>query len=98
LIKGLPKRLKELRTKYNLSQKEVAKRLGVSPSVISSYETGERTPSTEVLLSLACLYKCSTDYLLGREKEEPAIQLDIECLSNNQLNALAQLITVMKNE
>lgn len=98
MIRGLPEKLKELRIKYNLSQKDVAKRLDISPSVISSYETGERTPSTEVLLSLAYLYKCSTDYLLGKEKETPAIQLDIEGLSNNQIHAIAYLIDVMKND
>lgn len=96
LIKGLPEKLKELRRKYNLSQKEVAKMLDVSPSVISSYETGERTPSTEMLLSLAYLYKCSTDYLLGKEKEDPIMQLDITGLSKDQIHAITNLIKVMK--
>ena len=64
MIKDLPQKLKKLRLTYNLSQKDVAKQLGISPSVVSSYETGERTPSTEILLSLSYLYKCSTDYLL----------------------------------
>ena len=49
MIKGLPEKLKLLRTKSNLSQKEAANRLGISPSIVSSYETGERTPSTENL-------------------------------------------------
>ncbi len=65
MIKGLPEKLRALRTKYNLSQKEAASRIGISPSIVSSYETGERTPSTENLLALSRLYRCSTDYLLG---------------------------------
>ena len=47
MINGLPQKLKMLRMKYNLSQKEVASMLDLSPSVVSGYETGERTPSVE---------------------------------------------------
>lgn len=49
MIKGLPEKLKEQREKYHYSQKYVADQLHVSPSIISGYETGERTPSTEKL-------------------------------------------------
>ena len=61
MIQGLPEKLQALRAKYGYSQKQVADRIKVSPSVVSGYETGERTPSTEVLLQLANLYKCTTD-------------------------------------
>ena len=53
MIKGLPEKLQELRAKYGYSQKQVADLIKVSPSVVSGYETGERTPSTDVLLQLA---------------------------------------------
>ncbi|MEE0919714.1 MAG: helix-turn-helix transcriptional regulator [Lachnospiraceae bacterium] len=66
MIKDLSKKLKDLRLQNNLSQKEVATKLGISPSIVSGYETGERSPSTENLLALSYLYKCSTDYLLGK--------------------------------
>ena len=55
MIRGLPERLKENRKRYGYSQKQVAAKLGLSPSIVSGYETGERTPSTEVLLSLSYL-------------------------------------------
>lgn len=57
MIKGLPEKLKSLRKQYGLSQREAASRLGISTSVISAYENGERTPSTENLLALSYLYK-----------------------------------------
>lgn len=98
MIKNLPDKLKELRMSNALSQKEVAKKIGVSPSVISGYETGERTPSTEVLLSLSYLYKCSTDYLLGKTNENPGVSLDAEGLSAEQIHVLHALIKVMKHE
>ena len=95
MIKGLPEKLKSLRKQYGLSQREAASRLGISPSVISAYENGERTPSTENLLALSYLYKCSTDYLLGKESEPPKIILNTDKLSPKQLQILSDLIDTM---
>ena len=92
MIKDLPMKLKDLRKKHSLSQKQVATRLGVSPSIISGYETGERTPSIEVLLSLAYLYQCSTDYLLGKENNTPKMMIDTDGLSDEQISAIQNLI------
>ena len=94
MIKGLPEKLANLRVKYGYSQKQVADRIGVSPSIVSCYETGMRTPSTEVLLSLSYLYNCSTDYLLG--KPAISIKIDADGLSDKQIQAIIQLIDSMK--
>lgn len=96
MIKNLADKLKQLRTLNNLSQKEVSKRLNVSPSIVSGYETGERTPSTEKILALSYLYNCSTDYLLGKSAEQPQVALDTEGLSSQQLQALQALINTMR--
>ncbi len=96
MIKGLPEKLRALRTKYNLSQKEAASRIGISPSIVSSYETGERTPSTENLLALSRLYRCSTDYLLGNNIQSTGVVLEITGLSDAQVHALQLLIETMK--
>lgn len=96
MIKGLPEKLKSLRTRAGLSQRAAAKHLGVSPSIISSYETGERTPSAENLLALSFLYKCSVDWLLGRDTEPPKSCLDTEGLSPRQIQLLAELIRTMR--
>lgn len=95
MIKGLPEKLKSLRKQYGLSQREAASRLGISTSVISAYENGERTPSTENLLALSYLYKCSTDYLLGKESKPPKIILNTDKLSQKQLQILSDLIDTM---
>lgn len=96
MINGLPEKLRELRTKYGYSQKEVANKLDVSPSIVSAYESGERTPSTEILLALSYLYNSSTDYLLGRSVDIPPLALDISGLPEKQIKALAVLIETMK--
>ena len=97
MIKGLPERLQALRVKFGYSQKQVADMIGVSPSIISGYETGERRPSTEVLLSLANIYKCSTDYLLGRDSHAK-ILIDSQDLTDAQIQAICQLINVIKKQ
>ena len=96
MISGLPEKLKDLRTKNGFSQRNVAKRLEISPSIISGYETGERTPSVEVLLALSRLYRCSTDYLLGRNTPNPSETLEVDGLSANQIQALADLIRAIR--
>lgn len=96
MINGLPDRLRILRHKYHFSQKQVADFLGISPSIVSGYEQGVRTPSVEVILSFSYLYKCTTDYLLGKESEVPDVVLDASNLKDEQIQALQTLIGTMK--
>ena len=97
MIKGLPVRLKQLRNKYGYSQKEVAEKLKISTSIVSGYETGERTPSIEVLLSISYLYNVSTDYLLGKETKTPQVIIDTSGLSDSQIKAIKTMIDSFKN-
>ena len=96
MIKGLPEKLKNLRIRQGFSQRAVAKQLQLSPSIISGYETGERTPSVEILLALSYLYRCSTDYLLGREADRPADVLNVDGLSARQIQAVTELVNSMR--
>ena len=96
MIIGLPERLKELRVNNGLSQRAVAKCLDVSPSIISGYETGERTPSTENLLALSYLYHCTTDYLLGRESMAKNAVIDADRLTPKQIQLLRELVENMR--
>lgn len=91
MINGLAERLREQRTSNHLSQKQVAHLLGVSPSVVSNYEAGERTPSLEILMSLSRLYHCTTDYLLGFEKEDN-VNIDVSMLKPEQVILLKQFL------
>lgn len=59
-------RLRELRTKANISQQELAKIIGTSKSSINMYERGEREPGLETVGALADYFDVRTDYLLGK--------------------------------
>lgn len=98
MVNGLGKRLQEQRLLRKLSQKEVAVTLGVSPSVISNYESGERTPSVEVLMSLARLYRCSTDYFLGFGTHQPHSFIDTSMLTDEQIQLLSAFLDSLANK
>lgn len=58
-------RLKQLRKKSNMLQKDVANKLGITESAYGYYEQGRREPSNETLKQLANIFGVTTDYLLG---------------------------------
>lgn len=60
--------LRNLRKGRNLSQAKLAEELGVSSSLIASYETGARKPSYESLEDLADYFNVSLDYLTGKDE------------------------------
>ncbi len=60
--------LSSLREEKALKQHEVAERIHVAASTVSSYETGSSQPSYPILISLADLYDVSIDFLLGRTR------------------------------
>lgn len=92
MIYGLPDKLKMLRKQNDYSQRQIADIINVSPSIISGYETGERTPSVESLIALANLYRVSTDYLLGIKRTYDEPTLNTSHLTEKQLIALQNLI------
>lgn len=92
MVRGLGEKLQSQRILHKLSQKEVASMLDMSPAVISNYENGERTPSVEILMALASLYHCSTDYLLGLSKDKNDKLIDCSMLSDKQMLLLENFL------
>ena len=58
-------RIKELRNKNNLTQKDIADKLGITPTGISYWESGTAVPNYETLKKVAILFNVSIDYLTG---------------------------------
>ena len=63
---GYYNRIRDLRDDHDLTQRQVAERLGMSQPQYFRYEQGYRDIPTDILLALAELYQTSTDYILGR--------------------------------
>ncbi|MZQ75220.1 MAG: helix-turn-helix domain-containing protein [Peptoclostridium sp.] len=63
-------RLRRLRERRQIYQKDLAKILGVSAGAIGMYETNKRTPDFEILNKIADYFDVTVDYLLGRTDDE----------------------------
>ena len=61
------KRLRQMRTKRNLTQQAMADLIHVALRSYQCYETGTRTPSYVLLVQIADVLDVSLDYLLGRD-------------------------------
>lgn len=71
-------RLKQLRTKHELTQKELAKKLNLQNTAISKYELNERNPDLDILNNIADFFDVSIDYLLGRTSSQESIVISKE--------------------
>lgn len=60
--------LQRLREQRGLSQKELAKRVGVSTGAIGNYEAGLRRPKFETLEALADVFNVPMGVLLGDDE------------------------------
>lgn len=67
----LSQKLYWLRKKQGIEIADLAKETGISPSSLSTYETGEVEPRLNALVELANYYEVSLDYLVGRQRVMP---------------------------
>ena len=86
-------RLKMLRKENRMTQDELARKLNVTKSIISYYELGDRTPSTDILVKLAYIFNVSTDYLLGIKYERI---LDVTGVRDEEIAIITRLIDNIK--
>ena len=60
------KRLRQMRERRRISRAIMSELCGLSKSMISKYERGEREPKLETLIVLSDFFDCSIDYLVGK--------------------------------
>lgn len=65
----LKDKLKELRTKSNLTQEDLANQLFVSRTLISKWENGERYPNRENIARLCVFFQISQEEIVGGQQE-----------------------------
>jgi len=66
----LGKNIKKARLQTDLSQHELAKKLGLSSKSVSAYETGRAIPPTFVLIKMAQITKVPVSEILGAKTKE----------------------------
>lgn len=90
----LNEKIKQLRTARNISQVELARKLGVSKQSVSNWENDNIQPSIDMLVKIAKCLSVSTDYLLGLNSE---ITIDATGLTDIQIAHIRQLVEDLRN-
>lgn len=63
-------RIEKLLSEKGITQRDLAKRIGIDETTISRIITGERKPRSEVIANIATALHTTSDYLLGIEETQ----------------------------
>lgn len=85
----LSEKIQELRGKMQISQAELARRLGTTRSSVYAWEMGLSVPTTQFVVEMAKIFSVSTDYLLGMESEEV---VSLRGLSRDEVEIILKLV------
>ena len=90
----LAKQLRYLLQSKELSQVQLAEKLGVKKQSVSNWENDNVIPSVEMLERIAEYFNVSTDYLLGRENSSNIGRhlVDVTGLSQKQIEHIVLII------
>lgn len=88
-------RLKQLRSDKHLTQAQVAERIGVTPSMISAYESDLKVPGLDTIIRIANLFGVTVDYLLCREDRR---FLDISDLNDEEASVICNMVDILRKK
>ena len=71
------KKILNLRQNANMTQEELALRMGVTPQAISKWERGQSLPDISLLAELCKALNVSADLLLGLERRNESVSSDV---------------------
>jgi transcriptional regulator with XRE-family HTH domain len=71
---SIGKRISDLRKQHNLTQEELAKRVGISRAALSHYEKDRREPDSETIKKFATYFNVTTDSLYGMFNPQESTQ------------------------
>ena len=89
------KKIAHLRTQHKLSQKELARRTGVSVATVKNWEGDSSDPCLENIKSLSNIFNVTTDSRLGQNEN---LRLYHEELEEEDIVLLNQIIQYMVNQ
>lgn len=87
-------KIKSLREQREMTQAELAKKLGITRSSVNAWEMGISVPSTQYIVELASLFKVSSDYLLGLKS---TASVSIEGLNEKDIILVKAVIEHLRN-
>ncbi len=88
-------KIKLLRTNCNMTQTELAKKLGITRSSVNAWEMGISVPSTQYIVELANIFNVSSDYILGISEKAT---INVAGLSEREVTILSELVDYFKSK
>ena len=89
----LNEKLVMLRKQHNLSQEQVAEKLGVARQTISKWELGETTPEMDKLILISEIYNITLDELMKSENKGEVV---IDVNNTNSQKLAGMTIKILK--
>lgn len=83
-------KLQKIRKENNITQEELADKLGVSRQAVSKWESGMAYPDTEKLIQISKIFNISLDELINDSKDSNSIKKD------NKFNIMETLDMIIK--
>jgi len=91
-------KIRRLREKQNLTQVQLAEKIGVSLSLIGQIETGRVKPALDTLQNISNVFGVSICYFLMSETEEMSIRQHSSTMHNDTLDKFNELIQGMETQ
>ena len=90
---NLCQRIGELRTRFGITQSELAKRLGVTRSSVNAWELGFATPQLAHIVEMAKVFGTTVDDILNLS---PKVMIDITDLTETEQQAVFNIVNCLK--
>ncbi len=81
-------KIRELREKIGISQKELAQKLGITPTSLYRYEYGINEPNIALLIKMADIFGVSVDEIVGATTP----MLDLRKLDKTQTDLIKEIL------
>ncbi len=86
-------RIKTLRENNDLTQNQLARKLGVTRASVNAWEMGQSSPNIKNVLGMADIFNVSTDYVLGRINDS---SIDTDGLTTSDIDAVYRMIQYLR--
>ena len=90
---NLCQRIGELRTRFGITQAELAKRMGVTRSSVNSWELGFATPQLAHIVEMSKIFGTTVDDILNIS---PKVVIDITDLTDTEQQAVFNMVDCLK--
>ena len=91
----ISEKIRALRAERNLSQSELARRLGLSRNGVNSWEQALSAPSLTYLVELAKFFHVTTDYMLGLSERT---SIDVVGLSQEDIVLISDIASRLRKD